>query len=173
MNDNFFLEDLLHSLRESTTTERYWPLIPYREELLSFLKEQKLNFRDEVTDSGLPLLHERFGAEITGLFTRYLHLYDFKKEKLREIRQYQGTERYDPLAGLLRLPGVRILRAELYYNSGVTIEILAEKPTDEIRTMVRDYIEREGRREIVPLSKEVNCHKEVAKMILHAARASH
>jgi hypothetical protein len=119
------------------------------------------------------LLHERFGAEITGLFTRYLHLYDFKKEKLREIRQYQGTERYDPLAGLLRLPGVRILRAELYYNSGVTLEILAEKPTDEIRTMVRDYIEREGRREIVPLSKEVNCHKEVAKMILHAARASH
>jgi hypothetical protein len=55
----------------------------------------------------------------------------------------------------------------------VTLEILAEKPTEEIRTMVRDYIEREGRREIVPLSKEVNCHKEVAKMILHAARASH
>ena len=33
--------------------------------------------------------------------------------------------------------------------------------------MVRDYIQRENRAEIVPQPKEVNCHRAVAKMILH------
>ncbi len=33
--------------------------------------------------------------------------------------------------------------------------------------MVRDYIQRENRAEIVPQTKEVNCHRAVAKMILH------
>jgi len=67
---------------------------------------------------------------------------------------------------LLRLPGVRLLRAELFFYSGVTIETLAEKTTDEIRNMIRDYIQRENRTEIVPQPKEVNCHRAVAKMLL-------
>lgn len=74
---------------------------------------------------------------------------------------------YDTLAELLRLPGVRILRAELYFNSGVTLEVLAEKSSEDIRNMVSDYIQRENCSEIIPQPKEVNCHREVAKMILH------
>ena len=75
---------------------------------------------------------------------------------------------YDNLAGLLRLPGVRLLRAKLYHNSGITLEVLAEKSTEDIRNIVSEYIKRENREEIIPQPKEVNCHREVSKMILHA-----
>jgi len=107
------------------------------------------------------------GDDISRLFARFIHIYDFNPSKLREIKSYAGTNAYDALAELLRLPGVRVLRAELYFNSGVTLEALAEKSTEDIRGMVCDYIQRENRSEILPQPKEVNCHREVAKMILH------
>lgn len=167
MSDNFYLDDLLQSLREETTMERYWPLIAYREDLLSFLKEQGIIFRDDVTGDIIEKISHSFGDEAARLFVRFIHIYDFNKSKLREIKQYSGTEQYAPLSDLLRLPGVRILRAELYYNSGVTLEILANEPTAVIRDRIGKYIQRENRTETVPFVKEVNCHKEVAKMILH------
>ncbi len=168
MTDNFYIEDLILSIRKETTMERYLPLAAHRDELLSLMREKKIVLRDDVTDEAMKRIGETCGEETARLFARFLHLYDFKTEKLREIRQYEGTARYDALADLLRLPGVRSLRAELYFHSGVTLRTLAEKPTAEIQTMVREYIAREHRTEIVPLTKEVNCHKEVAKMILHA-----
>ena len=80
-------------------------------------------------------------------------------------------KKYNDLSNLLRLTGVRLLRAELYLNSGVMLEVLAEKSTEDIRNMIINYIQREKRLEIVPKQKEVNCHKEVAKMILHTKKS--
>lgn len=167
MCDNFYMEDLLLSLREETTMERYCPLIPYRENLLCFLKAQGVIFRDDITDDIMEKIGDSFGAEAARLFARFIHIYDFNKAKLREIRQYSGTEQYALLSQLLRLPGVRILRAELYYNSGITLETLANESAAVIRDRIGQYIRREHRPETVPFAKEVNCHREVAKMILH------
>ena len=167
MNDNFYIDDLIDALSKEITMERYSPLFPLREELLGFMRERMAVRRDDIDDGMISELGEKYGDDIAALFARYIHLYDFSKAKLRDIKPFIGTESYAPLADLLRLPGVRLLRAELYHNSGVSLEMLAEKTTAEIQSMVREYIEREGRGEIVPLTKEVNCHRAVARMILH------
>lgn len=171
MKDNFYVSDLIGSIREDTTMERYWRLIPIRDELICELDRLGVVFRDDVTDDVLSRLSDRFSEDTVRLLARFLHIYDFSKAKLKEIRQVEDAEKYAALADLLRLPGVRLLRAELYYNSGVTLDVLAEKPTDAIQSMVREYVEREGRLESVPFPKEVNCHREVAKMILHIKSA--
>ena len=171
MDDNFYLADLLGSLREDTTMERYWPLIPIREELLRYLTEQGLVFRDDVTDAVMEVLTGRFGEDAARLFRRFLHLYDFNPAKLRELRQAVDPSEATALSELLRLPGVKIKRAGVYYHSGVTLRMLAEQSTEEIREMVRSYLSREHRTETVPFPKEVSCHRAVAKMLLHRAEA--
>lgn len=167
MNDNYFMDDLIHSLERDVVMERYIPLIDHKGELAAILNQNGAVRKEQVSDAVIEDIRIKLGATVSGLFARFIHIYDFNKAKLREIRDYVGKKEYDDLAGLLRLPGVRLLRAELYYDSGVTLEVLAEKSTEEIRAMVRDCIQRENRSEIVPQPKEVNCHREVAKMILH------
>ena len=167
MTDNFLVTDLIRSVRKETTVERYLPIAEHRETLLFLIRERKITYRDEVTEEVFAEISARCGEEFSRLFARFLHLYDFNPQKLREIRGYEGSDAYEPLAALLRLPGVRIKRAELYYHSGVTLQVLASRTTTEIQGMVRAYVEREHRPEIVPLTKEVNCHRVVAAMILH------
>ena len=167
MNDNYYMDDLIGSLERNIVMERYFPLIDHKEELTAILIKNGVVRKDQVSDAVIEEVRIMLGETVSGLFARFIHIYDFNKSKLREIKDYVGKKEYDDLAGLLRLPGVRLLRAELYFNSGVTLEVLAEKSTEDIRDMVRDYIQRENRSEIVPQPKEVNCHREVAKMILH------
>ena len=167
MNDNYFLDDLIGSLERGIVMERYYPLIDYKGELSAILKKNGAVRKDQVTDAVTEEIRITLGEAVSSLFARFIHIYDFNQSKLREIKGYIGTKKFDVLASLLRLPGVRLLRAELYFNSGVTLEVLAEKSTEDIRRMVSDYIQREKRSEIIPQPKEVNCHREVAKMILH------
>ena len=167
MNDNYFTEDLIGFLERDIVMERYYPLIDYKGELTAILNKSGVVRKDQVSDAVKENICMMLGDVVSGLFIRYIHIYDFKKSKLREINSYIGTKEYDALADLLRLPGVRLLRAGLYFNSGITLEVLAEKSTEEIRNMVCEYIQRENRSEIIPQPKEVNCHRAVAKMILH------
>lgn len=167
MTDNYYIEDMIESLKKDVVMERYYPLINCKEKLLSIMRAAGIVRRDEITETVIESISSSLGDDIACLFTRFIHIYDFNKSKLREIKDYTGTEKYDTLAGLLRLPGVRLLRAELYFNSGVTLAVLAEKTTEEIREMVRTYIQSQNRTETVPLPKEVNCHREVAKMLVH------
>ena len=167
MNDNYFTEDLIASLERDVVMERYYPLIDYKEELIAILNKNAVVRKNQISDEVIEDIRTMLGETVSNLFARFIHIYDFKESKLREIKDYLGKMEYDDLAGLLRLPGVRLLRAALYCNSGVTLEVLAEKSTEDIRDMVHDYIQRQNRTEIVPQPKEVNCHREVAKMILH------
>lgn len=167
MDDNYYMADLIGSLKRDVVMERYYPLINYKGELIAILNKADAIRKELVSDVIIEDIRMQLGDDISGLFARFIHIYDFNKSKLREIKAYIGTKDYDALAGLLKLPGVRILRAELYLNSGVTLEVLAEKSTEDIRNMVGNYIQRENRSEIIPQPKEVNCHREVAKMLLH------
>ena len=167
MSDNFYIEDLIFALREDTVPERYYRLIPLRDNLLACLKKHGAVLRDDVTDDMINDIGRTFGEDVSLLFRRYLHIFDFNPSKLKEIPHDTGTAEYAALAELMRLPGVRILRAELYYNSGVTLDVLDSKTTDEIRGMVKEYVTRENRSETVPFVKEVNCHRAAARIILH------
>ncbi len=167
MNDNYYMDDLINSLEKDIVMERYFPLIPYKEELTNIMNKAGAVRKDQISDAVIEDIRMMLGDDISRLFARFIHIYDFNKSKLREIKGCLGTKDYDSLSALLRLPGVRCLRAELYFGSGVTLEVLAEKSTEDIRNMVGDYIKRENRSEIIPQPKEVNCHRAVAKMILH------
>ena len=167
MNDNYYINDLINSLSKDVVMERYYPLINYKDELAKILSDAKVVRKNEVTDVVIDDISRTLGEDISRMFTRFIHIYDFNKSKLKDIKNYIGSKEYDSLEGLLRLPGVRLLRAELYFNSDVTLYVLASKSTEEIRNMVCDYIKHNNRQEIVPQPKEVNCHREVAKMILH------
>ena len=172
MNDNYFMNDLIGSLERDVVMERYYPLIACKEELTAIMNKYGAVRKDQVSDAAIEDVRATLGEDVSRLFARFVHIYDFDKSKLNEIRDYVGKKEYDDLSGLLRLPGVRLLRSKLYYYSGVTLAVLAEKSTEDICDMVRDYIRRENRTEIVPKPKEVNCHREVAKMILHTENAA-
>lgn len=169
MNDNYYLDDLISSLKKDVVLKRYYPLINYKEELTDILKKAGVVRKNQVSENVIEDISKVLGKDISNIFARYIHIYDFNKAKLKDIKDYLGTKEYDSLAELLRLPGVRLVRAKLYYNSGVTLNVLIEKTSEEIRDMISDYIKREFRQEIIPQPKEVKCHKEVAKMILHAS----
>lgn len=61
------------------------------------------------------------------------------------------------LSDLARLPGVKGIRARLYYAAGVdSVEKLAGWDPEALRLMVTDYVQRSGFVGIPPLPKEVS-----------------
>ena len=61
------------------------------------------------------------------------------------------------LSDLARLPGVKGIRARLYYDAGVdTVEKMATWEPQALRLMVTAYVERTGFEGIAPLPKEVS-----------------
>ncbi|MCQ2424363.1 MAG: hypothetical protein MJ088_05665, partial [Clostridia bacterium] len=134
--------------------------------------------RDDVTDEMLADVAKRWGEPTARLLARYLHLYDFRAEKRRELAPLSGAANHGVLCDLMRLPGVFSQSAFVQQvagvdcvceraDSGLTVDKLAALSTEEIRDAVRRYIEENGRTETVPLVKEVNCHRAVARMIVH------
>lgn len=60
------------------------------------------------------------------------------------------------LSDLARIPGVKGIRARLYYDAGVdTLEKMAEWEPEELREMVAEYVERTGFEGKAPLPAEV------------------
>lgn len=61
------------------------------------------------------------------------------------------------LSDLARLPGVKGIRARLYYDAGVdSVEKMAGWEEEPLRIMVTKYVERTGFDGIPPLPKEVS-----------------
>jgi hypothetical protein len=61
------------------------------------------------------------------------------------------------LSDLARLPGVKGIRARLYYDAGVdTVEKLASWEPEALRLMLTEYVEQTGFEGIPPLPKEVS-----------------
>lgn len=61
------------------------------------------------------------------------------------------------LSDLARLPGVKGIRARLYYDAGVdTVEKLAAWQPDDLLVMTADFVQRTGFAGIAPLPKEVS-----------------
>ncbi len=61
------------------------------------------------------------------------------------------------LSDLARLPGVKGIRARLYYDAGVDcVEKIAGWEPESLRIMVTKYVERTGFNGIPPLPKEIS-----------------
>jgi hypothetical protein len=84
----------------------------------------------------------------------------------RDLRATQSKETGIPenvilelvkLSDLARLPGVKGVRARLYYNAGVdSVEKMAQWNPEALLVMMAEYVERTGFDGIPPLPKEVS-----------------
>jgi hypothetical protein len=72
------------------------------------------------------------------------------------------------LSDLARLPGVKGIRARLYYDAGVdSVEKMSEWEPEALRVMLADYVERTGFDGIAPLPKEVSSTIANARRLPH------
>jgi hypothetical protein len=70
------------------------------------------------------------------------------------------------LSDLSRIPGLKGIRARLYYDAGVdTVENLAQWRPTELRTMLQNFVERTGFDGIAPLPKETESQVLKAKSL--------
>jgi hypothetical protein len=78
----------------------------------------------------------------------------------------QGILELVKLSDLARLPGVKGIRARLYYAAGVdTVAKMAAWEPEPLRLMVTEYVERTGFDGIPPLPKEVSSTIENARRL--------
>jgi predicted RecB family nuclease len=70
------------------------------------------------------------------------------------------------LSDLSRLPGVKGLRARLYYDAGVdTVEKLAACEPKDLLSLTSEFVQKTGFEGIAPLPKEVNSTIETARKL--------
>ncbi|MDO8122788.1 MAG: DUF4332 domain-containing protein [Candidatus Hermodarchaeota archaeon] len=70
------------------------------------------------------------------------------------------------LSDLARLPGVKGIRARLYYNAGIdTVEKMAEQNPDTLLVAMREFVEETGFEGIAPLPKEIESSINTAKKL--------
>lgn len=189
--DNYYLDDLIDSIDLNSTLSRYYPLIEFKEQLKKTLKENNIIRKEEYNSEKLKDL---FREDIIRLFSFAIHLYDFKPRKLKELdfidpiiidelnsikinnsgdfilyylsnkdKKYQYF--YD-ICNLMRLPGVKGIRAKLYYDCGFkSFDDFVCKKAEDIQKIISDFINENERKESCPLPKEISTHIAVAKII--------
>ncbi|MFX1343335.1 MAG: DUF4332 domain-containing protein [Promethearchaeota archaeon] len=70
------------------------------------------------------------------------------------------------LSDLARLPGVKGIRARLYYKAGIdTVEKMAEQNPDALLIVMREFVEEIGFEGIAPLPKEIESSINTAKKL--------
>ncbi len=166
MNTDYKTECLSFLLDRSCLAEKYYPLIAYRETLVTYFTENGCKRKSDI---------QKFPDDVfvkTGLddtlirlFRRFLALYDPSAQKFREIEKLcPDGETAASFKELYHLPGVKYVRAKLYYLSGFrTLEDIASSTVDEILKKTADTIAENDLDCIVPLPKEVRTHIAVAK----------
>lgn len=170
VNTDYKIEALAVLLDKSCLAERYYPLIPYQKALLRALP--LLGCRTKSDAEKLP--DEAFaeiGFSDTGmlrLFRRFLTIYDPNPAKLREIPKVTpDPEEQAAFRELYYLPGVKAVRASLYYRAGFrSLSDFAEATPEAVLSRTAQAIAAYSLSCIVPLPKEVRTHIAVAKAFL-------
>lgn len=160
-------------MNDDCLLQRYYPLIPYKGVLIENLKKINCSSKSECTALsnetmiaiGLP------NPELVNLFRRFLVLYDVKGSKFKEIDTIAASEEEAAaLRELYLLPGVKSVRAKLYYDSGYgTLRKIASALPEQIILDTSGLIQRKGLRIKAPLPKEVRTHIAVAKALTEFA----
>lgn len=164
---NYGIEAIDILLNQDCILQRYTPLLPYKSILISnlrgrgcFSKEECAGLSDEVLlKMGLPDL------KTVGLFRDFLVMYDVKPQKLKEIDKICGSdEERVSFKELYLLPGVKSVRAKLYYEAGYKyLKDIALASAEQIIKDTAEVIRQKKADLKVPLLKEVKTHIAVAK----------
>lgn len=151
-------------LDKACLPERFFPLTEKKELILSELHRlgcQRKSDAASLPDEALAL----FFPETAGLFRRFLSLYDPRPQKLREAEALSLTpEESACFRELYLLPGVKEVRARLYFLSGFrTLTDFAQSTAEEIIQKTARTVRERQLSCTVPLPKEVRTHIAVAK----------
>lgn len=166
---NYRIEGFSLLLNEDCILSRFYPLIPYKEQLLENAGKKGCRTKQDcakLTDKellqiGLP------NSAMVMLFRAFLTLYDVPVQKLKEIRASAvDDDERDSLVELSLLPGVRLKRARLYFRAGYTnLQRIANALPDEMIASISEFMMRENVPGKAPLPKEVKTHIAVAKVL--------
>lgn len=167
IDTNYRIEAFRYLLDKECLPEKYDPLIPFKEEMISQFHRMGYQTKNEIANlSDAELRNAGLREEeIINLLRRFLRLYDPKPQKFREL------EKLDPelkmkfsFQELYYLPGVKQIRALLYFYAGYDslASIAGADPKDILEKTARAISEHQLSC-IVPLPKEVRTHIAVAK----------
>lgn len=173
MNSNYLIQGIEVLLVEDRILKGYVPLIPFSGQLVQGLLALGCKTRDdclalsddELASAGLP-------TQLTGLFRRFLHLYDYKGKGIKDIpdAEAKSAEEIAALLELMRLPGVKAIRAQLYYHCGLrSLADFAAWEAEPLRAHIAQVIERDTLPCSVPLPKELRTQIAVAKLFTEYA----
>lgn len=166
INTDYKIDSLDLLLDPGRMPERYGALIQYKEKILAGLR--RLGCRTKSDAERLPdEVYAGIGMELATilLFRRFLKLYDPDPKKFSEIGKItdDDSER-EALYELYHLPGVKKIRASLYYRSGYkTLADLAFAEVDDVIAKTSATIRQSGAPCAVPLPKEVRTQIAVAR----------
>lgn len=166
MNTDYRIEAIRVLLHQDCTLAKYTPLIPHKETLIANL--QKMGCKTKSDCLQLPdeaLLSAGLAdPDMVALFRRFLVQYDMKPNKLKELAACENEEEARAFRELYHLPGVKKIRASLYYRAGFrTLADIAASSPGDIIAKTAAVIQEEQLDCIVPLMKEVRTHIAVAK----------
>lgn len=158
-------------LNRECMSERYYPLLIHKDQLLSGLK--LLGCRTKNAAAALPEdAFAQIGISDPGtirLLKRFLSLYDPNPQKFREIPKLcSDPQEQAAFRELYHLPGVRYVRARLYDQSGFhCLADIAQTTVQEVLDRTAQTIAAQQLSCTVPLPKEVRTHIAVAKALLY------
>ncbi len=167
IDTNYRIEALVYLLDQACLPEKYGPLIPFKEDLISNSRRMGCKTKNDIAELPDAELF-RFGlqsGEMIALLRRFLKMYDPKPPKFREIEKLDLSLK-EKLAfqELYYLPGVKQTRASLYYCSGYgSLESIAASDKKDILEKTALTISAHQLACIVPLPKEVRTHIAVAR----------
>lgn len=167
MRLNYKIEAIDVLLKEDCILQRYFPLIQYKEMLIEnlmnnhyFSKAECMELPDEILiEMGLP------NHELVKLFRNFMVMYDVKDSKFKDIKDIVTNEaEADSFRELYLLPGVKGVRAKLYYDANYKcLSTIASANTEQIIRDTSKVILQKGLKWKAPLPKEVRTHIAVAK----------
>ena len=167
IDTNYNIDALEYLLDKECLSERYYPLIQYKDVLISLSKQLGYKTKNDIENlSESKLLKIGFqDEEAIKLLHRFLHIYDPNPTKFKEIEKLNlDLERYLSFKELYFLPGVKQTRASLYFYSGYkTLKDIAKGNVDEILENTAKSICKYNLSYIVPLPKEIRTHIAVSK----------
>lgn len=207
--DNIKVISLLSLLDEGVVGQRYYALIPYKEQIVSTLLSLGINDKYDYISASQKLRDEfikkaNIESWIEEMFVQFLHLYDFRPRRLLdsdEIGFYleptvcktmkssgdylkyciemsieaaseamqlsvEKANELFCLCDLMRLPGVKWLRAWIYYSSGCqSVQAFSKQTVEQMRETTALYIQEYCPERAVPLPKELATQIAVAVVI--------
>lgn len=163
---NYRMEALDILLCENCVLQRYYPLIPFKAYWIeSFRKAGYLTRADCLGAAEHTLEQLGVPEALVGLLRRFLHLYDYRGKGPRDIPNAAGRapEELAALLELMRLPGVKAVRGELYYRCGFrTLEDFAKADAPQLQAKLREAIQQEALPFSLPALKELRTQIAVA-----------